>query len=142
LQEHKIIKSILIDYFDEEYIDYDEEENSFQVPIGVIAEFDDVWHISFDLTYVTDPRDTILFSTVLLELANHQIMCAMDCPFYTIFNEEDICVDVLWDTSIMEKMLDSKKSYNEVKEELIKEILDKDLVENKKQETQIASNLN
>lgn len=142
MQEHKIIKSILTDYFDEENIFYDVEENSFQCPMGIIAEFDDVWCISFDLTYVTDPRDTVLFSTIILDMANHQIMCSMDCPFYTVFNENDICVDILWDTDIMKKMLDDKINYSEAKDFLIKEMLAKDVTENKEVQTPEVSNLN
>lgn len=141
MQEYKIIKTIFIEYFDEEYIFYNEKDNSFQVPMGIIAEFDNKWHISFDLTYITDPRDIILFSTIIVELTNHQIMCVIDSPFYTIFDETGLCIDLLWETTIIEKMFDTKKSYEDIKDELIQEKLNKKLKE--KQQIKISQiNLN
>jgi hypothetical protein len=140
MQEYKIIKTIFMNYFEEEYIFYNKKDNSFQIPMGIIAEFDNKWHISFDLAYISDPRDMILFSTIIIELANHQIMCVMDSSFYTIFDETGVCIDILWETTIIEKMFDTKKSYEDIRDILMKEILNKNLTENK--ETPIISNLN
>lgn len=124
MQEYKIIKQVLLDYVDEETIFYDEEENWISCPFGIIGEYDGVWSVSFDLTILHSAKEMILGTSLVIDLMNHQIMCQLDSPFYSIFTSDGVCKDLLWESEIHKVMEESKESYEVVKERLTKKILD------------------
>jgi hypothetical protein len=138
LQEYKIIKSILLDIIDEDFIVYDEEENSFITPFCMIKEFDDIWYISFDLSFNTDARSLIFCTKFIRDLMNHQIMVEIDTAFYKIMKENsNEVIDILWDSDIYNFM---DTNNNELQYEEAKEILIKQIKEDNKNIKEIKNN--
>jgi hypothetical protein len=131
MQEYKIIKQVLKDYIDDDFIFYEEEENSFQTPLGIIGEFDGVWSISFDLTTLPTAREMLIGINLIIDLMNHQIMVQRDEAFYSVFDGEGICVGLLWESSIYKCIQETEEDidYDEAKEQLMK-----DMIENKDKE--------
>ena len=147
MQEYKIVKQVLLDFMDDEDIFYDEEENSFSTPLCIIGEFDGTWQLSFDLAVISEGRDVILASQLIVELMNHQIMINIDSAYYPIYDKDDKYADLLWESDIYKKVISEQKDYEVAKEELIKEMLsgkveDKEVESNVVEMKKENSNLN
>ena len=136
MQEYKIVKMILSDYVGADNVQYDEEENSFNTPICMVTEEDGVWFISFNLTLITEPKDIVLAANIINIFNQHQIMIEVAESYYLVFDENEICIELLWESDIYTRMEESEFTYEEARIVLTKEIIDNiSAVENKENTT-------
>ena len=136
MQEYKIVKMILSDYVGADNVQYDEEENSFNTPICMVTEEDGIWGMSFNLTLIKEPKDIILIANIINIFNQHQIIVEVFESYYLVFDENEICIELLWESDIHTRMKESEFTYEEARIILTKEIIDSiSALENKENNT-------
>jgi len=123
-EEANVIKTILSEFYEEVFIEYQEKNNIIVYPGGTFTR-NEVWELSFDYSYTIDPHDLIIVAIISKVLTEEGIPFELFEGYYTIADANGIVIDLLWDSEIIRYSIQNYLEYNEAVKLLTEEKIHK-----------------
>jgi hypothetical protein len=117
-----VIQSVLEEFFEKEFIVYDKNEQTFDCPAGTILFEDDLWKISYDYSYTTEPHYLVMATIIGKVFAEEDIDFEVYEGYYTICNDQGICINTLWDSDVWYYASEHEIEYLKAKDILIEQM--------------------
>ena len=116
-----VIQSVLEEFFEKQHILYDKNEQIFDFPAGTIIFEDDMWKISYDYSYTTEPTYLVMATIIGKVFAEEDVDFEIYEGYYTVFNDHGICIDTIWDSAIWYYVAEHEIEYMKAKDILIEQ---------------------